>query len=570
MADLKEFRFGEERVGDEGREFWISILEDEDKTSVTQIKVLSWKYGGTNLIFTIPHAGTIGSDTTAAGDVYCESGNVIRTRIGTNEHPIKTYAKDTATDIIGHQLAQRLSDQNVRPHVIECHVHRSKVECNRSLEEIAVEQRGAEAQEILEVYNHWIQEAIGMCKSISAYVPGVLLLDVHGHGHPHDHIEIGYRLSADLLNQIAEETNERTTWNSVMTSSARHEFTLRHLVRRKFGLEGVEEAVIGEQSFGAALQTAISQVGLLEGIQCIPSRIRPSPGKLGYYIGAHTVREHSKTPGVDCIQIELPLSVRTAEIERRDAVTQVLEIGLLEFYNAHYLPVEGVLPTFVEEDVDPVVESVSSCPPPLGPPGPPPPPCPPPPPAVAKVEGDGISHMTMMAKSRMHAELVTKAKSMQMSRVDPPEPLTATPPPIETPSILNKIKNIEDKNDRRVPRPTNEIKSEPAPPAEYKSTATSKPGETDKPPTKAKPPAKPKLYNSLFADRTLSEKETIRRNFLFGQELAAPPSPEPPQPVDQTDSKPEVEEPEEPAEIQRKSEPKEIVKKKSKCCCTLM
>ena len=30
--------------------------------------------------------------------------------------------------------------------------------------------------------------------------------------------------------------------------------------RRKFGLEGVEEAVIGEQSFGAALQTAISQV----------------------------------------------------------------------------------------------------------------------------------------------------------------------------------------------------------------------------------------------------------------------------------------------------------------------
>ena len=35
------------------------------------------------------------------------------------------------------------------------------MECNRSLEEIAVEQRGAEAQEILEVYNHWIQEAIG-------------------------------------------------------------------------------------------------------------------------------------------------------------------------------------------------------------------------------------------------------------------------------------------------------------------------------------------------------------------------------------------------------------------------
>ena len=45
-----------------------------------------------------------------------------------------------------------------------------------------------------------------------------------------------------------------------MTSSARHVFTLRHLVRRKFGVNRVEEALIGPQSFPACLSNAINQV----------------------------------------------------------------------------------------------------------------------------------------------------------------------------------------------------------------------------------------------------------------------------------------------------------------------
>ena len=47
-----------------------------------------------------------------------------------------------------------------------------------------------------------------------------------------------------------------------MTSSARHVFTLRHLVRRKFGANGVEDALIGPQSFPACLSNAIIQVGI--------------------------------------------------------------------------------------------------------------------------------------------------------------------------------------------------------------------------------------------------------------------------------------------------------------------
>ena len=39
---------------------------------------------------------------------------------------------------------------------------------------------------------------------MSSYLPGVLLLDLHGHGHNHDFIEVGYRLTADILNAISD------------------------------------------------------------------------------------------------------------------------------------------------------------------------------------------------------------------------------------------------------------------------------------------------------------------------------------------------------------------------------
>jgi hypothetical protein len=32
----------------------------------------------------------------------------------------------------------------------------------------------------------------------------------------------------------------------------------------------------------------ISKAECLEGVKCVPSAERPSPGKLGYYIGGHT------------------------------------------------------------------------------------------------------------------------------------------------------------------------------------------------------------------------------------------------------------------------------------------
>ena len=73
-------------------------------------------------------------------------------------------------------------------------------------------------------------------------------------------------------------------------------------------------------------------------------------------------------------------------------------------------------------------------------PGPPPPPPPPPPPMIAapdNVSQDGVGQMTMMAKSKMHDELIKKAKLKE-----PPIPGPPPPPPPPAPTMVAAPDNV--------------------------------------------------------------------------------------------------------------------------------
>ena len=107
-----------------------------------------------------------------------------------------------------------LGSEGLRPHVIECHVHRSKVECNRHISEVAVQTLGQEAHQVYDIFHDWIHQALHLGLS-QAQGNCALLIDLHGHGHPHEYIELGYRLSAALLNNIAEEQQQQDTQDSV-------------------------------------------------------------------------------------------------------------------------------------------------------------------------------------------------------------------------------------------------------------------------------------------------------------------------------------------------------------------
>ena len=314
--------------------YLISDLDHPDTAS--EVTVVTWTRGDTNLVISVPHGGTVGSDTSPAGNLLCETGHLIETRKCTPQYPSLTYTRDAGTDVIAREIHKILAKEGLKPHVIECHIHRSKVECNRHVSEIAIQRRGQEAELVYTTFHNWIRQALQM--GLKENKDGCLLIDLHGHGHPHEYIELGYRLSASLLNNIANEENDQRNWRTIVTSSARHEFTMRHLMKRRFGTsnEAIREALIGQSSFAGCIIHQFSSEQILKNIKCVPSEMRIGPGKLGYYNGGFIVRSHSKLARVDSLQIELPMSIRCQAGEARDTAILAIAAAIKQFHNLHY------------------------------------------------------------------------------------------------------------------------------------------------------------------------------------------------------------------------------------------
>ena len=128
-----------------------------------------------------------------------------------------------------------------------------------------------------------------------------------------------------------------------MVSPAREEFTMKNLLNRSFGtsMKSVREAVIGGTSFSGCLTAQLVQVPAISDMKCIPSITRPAPGRLGYFIGNYIVRTHSKERGVDGVQVELPMSVRTQQEDKKEGIIVALARGIKDFHHLHYTG-EGV------------------------------------------------------------------------------------------------------------------------------------------------------------------------------------------------------------------------------------
>lgn len=101
-------------------------------------------------------------------------------------------------------------------------------------------------------------------------------------------------------------------WRRIVTSAAKHEFTMRHLLKRRFGSsnEAVRDCLTGESSFSDCILRNFGRDPLLSNIKCVPSKNRIEPGKQGYYNGGWIVRSHAELAMVDSVQIELPMTVR--------------------------------------------------------------------------------------------------------------------------------------------------------------------------------------------------------------------------------------------------------------------
>jgi len=216
--------------------------------------------------------------------------------------PDRTYGS-TYHDKGTIELSEAISDAlfsriGRRPHLVLNLLHRTKLDPNRPVEEAA--QGNAEAIRAWEEFHASIAKA---CDAIIASWGRGLYVDVHSHHQPIDRIELGYLLSAEVLNTASASDIDSERF------SARH--SLGCLIEDR--AHRLSDALWGPFSFGSLLEKG--------GYYAVPSSEHPRPGgQMTYYNGGYNTFRHgaSATKRICGIQAEhYRKGILDAESDRR-------------------------------------------------------------------------------------------------------------------------------------------------------------------------------------------------------------------------------------------------------------
>lgn len=225
-----------------------------------------------------------------------------------------TLARDLNTQDLTRRIARALEQRTgKKPHVVFNHLHRRKLDPNRSIPEAT----NGYLYSIYAWYEYHTWLDIAGDKAAADYSRG-LHLDIHGHSHPVQRVELGYMVRGNVLNQSDEELNKDTHANrsSIRNLASTSPLTFAELLR-------------GEESLGEML--------VKRGIRAIPSKSDPRPGDEPYFSHGYTLIRHGSRDGgtIDAIMLEHNRELRSAE-ENRDAYANELADAILEFMAKHY------------------------------------------------------------------------------------------------------------------------------------------------------------------------------------------------------------------------------------------
>jgi N-formylglutamate amidohydrolase len=215
------------------------------------------------------------------------------------------------------ELAEAISDAfydslGRRPHLITCHLHRYRLDCNRTLEVGAED--NAYAQQAWSEFHAFIDQAKANATTVFGQA---LVLDLHGMSRTT--IEIGTLIRGSQW----LESDTRLSNGGFATSSS-----VRHMATKSSS--SFANLSRGAWSLGANLESA--------GYPAIPSPGNPDPGTdsdgdaLDYFRGGYNTVRHGSLNGgtVDALQIEHPYSIRENTQTRAD-YAQALVASLTEF-----------------------------------------------------------------------------------------------------------------------------------------------------------------------------------------------------------------------------------------------
>jgi hypothetical protein len=220
-----------------------------------------------------------------------------------------TTVTDTNTIELGRAVSDALRARTGRaPHLVICHLRRTKLDANREVLEAA--EGRPEAVRAWTEYHAFIERATSDAVARSG---GGFYLDLHGHGHPIARLELGYLLPASTLSRSDAALDAD---GSAAASS------LARLVGR--GPAPFSEMLRGPSSLGGLLAPAVPSV---------PSPAAPSPGADPYFDGGYSTARHTTSmPGV---QIESHFPGVRDSAPNRAAFGAALAEALVAYLGTH-------------------------------------------------------------------------------------------------------------------------------------------------------------------------------------------------------------------------------------------
>lgn len=241
-----------------------SVASDEAAVNVVfgERNFIEYQVGSLPLVIAVPHGGF-----ERPADIPDRSFGVL--------------SMDANTQELGRVIAEVIEQRaGEAPHLVVCHLHRSKLDANRDLPEAA--QGNAVAAKAWQEHHGCIEKA---CQTAVAQHGFAFLIDLHGHGHPEARVELGYlHAPEDLANcpdQISSEDFVRKG-------------SLAWLAERV--PSGYADLLYGPYSLGALLEA--------RGFLATPSPRMPVPST-PFFRGGYTVARHCQpSAAVMGVQIE--------------------------------------------------------------------------------------------------------------------------------------------------------------------------------------------------------------------------------------------------------------------------
>lgn len=226
----------------------------------------------------------------------------------------------TMQDAFTQELARTIRESMIgrfgaAPALVICRLHRSKLDCNREVNEATQGSPGA--RQAFDDFHSFINQA---CDAVGKQAGAGLYIDLHGHRHEQELVEVGALVRAEKL---AMSDAELDAGDFIPRQSS-----IRELDKRS------------PESFSALLRGPRSLGGLLEarGFAAIPSPAHPAPGNNPYFNGAYSVAAHgSRDKGtISAIQIECPFKAVREKPESRAKFSATLCDALEEYFRVHF------------------------------------------------------------------------------------------------------------------------------------------------------------------------------------------------------------------------------------------